>query len=109
MKATQRFILKPFCIKLTLPPGSTWCALRNILIVGNAKEAQANNQRFRIYRQVMENLFSTITFAHFSNEANSAYLMVNKSNNIGEYVSEMQNVFIHLYPDMFNLHFSEIY
>ena len=77
-------------------------------IVGSSKEAQANNQRFRIYRQVMENLFGTITFAHFSDEANSAYLMVNKSNSIGEYISEMQNVFIHLYPDMFNLHFSEI-
>src|ERR1700761_9182084 len=61
-------------------------------IVGKVKEEQANNQRFRIYKQVMENLFGTTTFTHFSDEGNSAYLMVNKTNSVGPYVSEMQNI-----------------
>lgn len=100
--------LRIFAEQLEKCPNASLGFIASASFVGHVKEEQANNQRFRIYKQVMENLFGTKTFSHFSDEVNSAYLMVNKSNSIGEYVNEMQNVFIRLYPDMFNLHFSEI-
>jgi hypothetical protein len=97
-----------FIQQLVRRPNASLGFIASASIIGSTKEDQSNNQRFRIYKQVMENLFGTATFAHFSDMANSAYLMVNKANNIGEYVNAMQNVFSQLYPDMFNLHFSEM-
>lgn len=101
--------LRIFAEHLQKHPNASLGFIASASIVGRAKEEQANNQRFRIYKQVMENLFGTSTFTHFSDETNSAYLMVNKSNNIKEYISEMQSGFIRLYPDMFNLRFNEIW
>lgn len=100
--------LRIFANQLAKCPEASLGFIASASMFGRVKEDQANNQRFRIYRQVMQNLFGTATFAHFSDEANSAYLMVNRSNSMGEYINEMQTAFIRLYPDMFNLHFSEI-
>lgn len=77
-------------------------------ILGNFQEEKANNQRFRIYKQTMHNYFGNDTFSHFIDVENSAYLMVNRSNDIGSYVFEMQHKFIEMYPEMFNLQFSEL-
>lgn len=100
--------LRIFAQHLAHRPNASLGFIASASIIGSVREEQADNQRFRIYKQVMENLFGTTTFTHFSDMANSAYLMVNKSNKIGEYVNEMQKVFSQLYPDMFNLHFSEM-
>jgi hypothetical protein len=99
--------LQIFIQQLARRPNASLGFIASASIIGAAKEDQSNNQRFRIYKQVMENLFGTATFIHFSDMANSAYLMVNKANDIGEYILAMQSVFSQLYPDMFNLHFSE--
>jgi hypothetical protein len=77
-------------------------------IVGAFRESKSNNQRFRIYKLVMQNFFGHETFSHFTDTANSAYLMVNKTRkNISGYISEMQSGFSFLYPDIFNLEFKE--
>jgi hypothetical protein len=78
-------------------------------IIGEFRESKSNNQRFRIYKLVMQNFFGHETFAHFTDTTNSAYLMVNKGRkNIPAYISEMQTGFSFLYPDMFNLEFAEV-
>jgi hypothetical protein len=72
-------------------------------------EDKSNNQRFRIYKQVMQNFFGHETFAHFSDVNISAYLMVNKSQHaIHELVDEMQRKFRDMYPDIFNLAFAQL-
>ena len=40
-------------------------------------ESMNNTKRFKIYRQVMENLFSPLYFTHYSLQAESVYLMLN--------------------------------
>jgi hypothetical protein len=77
-------------------------------ILGNFREARENNQRFRIYKQIMQNFFGLETFAHFVDVNNSAYLMANRINQLPGFVTEMQNGFSFLYPDMFDLSFTEL-
>ncbi|GGB26360.1 hypothetical protein [Puia dinghuensis] len=76
--------------------------------LGQFREARENNQRFRLYKQIMQNFFGLKTFAHFVDVSNSTYLMANRSNQIPEFVAEMQYAFSYLYPDMFDLSFTEI-
>jgi len=38
-----------------------------------------NTKRFRVYRQVMENLFSPLRFTHYSLQEESVYLMLNNT------------------------------
>lgn len=78
-------------------------------IIGDFAEAKSNNQRFRIYKQVMQNFFGQETFFHFVDADNSAYLMINK--NIDDrdgFVTKMQQKFEDMYPDMFNLQFTQL-
>lgn len=77
-------------------------------ILGQFREARENNQRFRIYKQLMQNFFGLETFAHFVDVSNSAYLMANRTNQVLTYIAEMQHGFSYLYPDMFDLSFTEI-
>ncbi len=77
-------------------------------IIGDFTEKQENNQRFRIYKQVMRNFFGQGTFTHFIDPNNSAYLMVNNLNPVDNFALNMQNGFRNLYPDLFNLHFTQI-
>jgi len=108
MQAVVSTALQIFIQQLVRNPRASLGFIASASIIGSIKEEQPNNQRFRIYKQVMENLFGAITFAHFCDITNSAYLMGNKLNDMNEYVNEMQNVFSHLYPEMFDLHFTEI-
>jgi hypothetical protein len=108
MQGVVSTCLQIFIQQLVRCPNASLGFIASVSIMGAYKEDQSNNQRFRIYKQVMENLFGSATFVHFSDVVNSAYLMVNKANDIGEYINAMQNVFSQLYPDMFNLHFSEM-
>jgi hypothetical protein len=56
----------------------------------------------------MENLFGAQTFAHFSDVSNSAYLMANRANDMKAYIEQIQQGFSLMYPEMFNLNFSEL-
>ena len=77
-------------------------------IIGPFKESKSNNQRFRIYKLIMQNFFGHESFSHFIDVTNSAYLMANKTRkNIAGYVSQMQAGFSYLYQDIFNLEFIE--
>jgi len=71
--------LQVFIQQLQRRPNASLGFIASASIIGLVKEEQPNNQRFRIYKQVMENLFGTMTFARFSDETNSAYLMVNRA------------------------------
>ncbi len=108
MQGVVSTTLQIFIQHLARNPRASLGFIASASIIGSIKEEQPNNQRFRIYKQVMENLFGAVTFAHFCDVPNSAYLMVNKSNDMGEYVNEMQTVFSQLYPEMFNLRFTEL-
>lgn len=57
----------------------------------------------------MQNFFGLATFAHLLDPGNSAYLMVNRSNSVRGGVTEMQQGFSDLYPEMFDLSFSELW
>jgi hypothetical protein len=77
-------------------------------VLGQFREARENNQRFRIYKQIMQNFFGLETFAHFVDISNSAYLMANRAHPVHEFVTEMQQGFSNMYPDMFDLSFTEL-
>lgn len=51
-----------------------------------------NTRRFKIYKQIMENSFSVITFNHLVYENESAYILLNKDNlevNLLEKIEQM--------------------
>lgn len=78
-------------------------------VIGIFSEAKSNNQRFRIYKQVMQNFFGHETFLHFLDVENSAYLMANKAiKDVNDFIARMQVRFSDLYPDMFGLHFTQM-
>ena len=71
-------------------------------------EEKENNQRFRIYKQTMQNYFGGDTFSHFFDCKNSAYLVANRIHNLPGYVQHMQQQFIEMYPAMLDLQFSAL-
>ena len=77
-------------------------------IVGDFQENQENNQRFQIYKQVMQNVFGDETFAHYIDVSYSAYLMANRANQLDSFVVDMQHQFCDMYPDILNLQFTQI-
>lgn len=89
-------------------PGASFGYVATPSIVNENIELKENNQRFRIYTQTMQNYFGNETFAHFADVANSAYLMVNRNNEIYRYIGEMQVKFSTMYPGIFDLNFSEL-
>jgi hypothetical protein len=87
-------------------PNSSVGFIASPSIIGDFVEDQHNNQRFRIYKNIMRNFFGTKSFDHFGDVTSSAYLMINKKQqNIREFVKEMQTGFGEMYPDLFNLQF----
>lgn len=60
-------------------------------IIEDFEEDQENNQRFRIYRQIMQNFFGVKTFAHYIDVTYSAYLMANRGNRLSEFIPYMQD------------------
>ena len=102
-KALQIFLS---CLKNNNTASLGFVATASIL--GQFQEARENNQRFRIYKQVLQNFFGLETFAHFVGISNSAYLMANRTNQIPDFVAKMQQGFSELYPDMFDLSFTEV-
>lgn len=67
--------------------------------VGNAGEEEdtENTQRYRIYKQLVINSFSPISFLHICNINRSAYFLINKKKD----VQQIKN----LIDDQFNLRF----
>ena len=56
-----------------------------------------NTKRFRVYKRILENLFSPFRFFHLSFPAKSAYMLVNKDKQI----DKLPNIF----EEMFNTQF----
>jgi hypothetical protein len=53
---------------------------RSFAFIGASSEGEKseNTKRFRLYKRVMEAIFSPITFKHFQHPKSSAYLLLNK-------------------------------
>ena len=53
---------------------------RSFAFIGAASESENsdNTKRFRLYKKIMEAVFSSATFKHFQHPKSSAYLMLNK-------------------------------
>ena len=52
-----------------------------------------NTRRFKIYRRIMENSFSVITFKHFIYEDESAYFLLNKDNSESDLFIKIEQMF----------------
>ena len=63
------------------------------------QESKYMTQRYRIYKQLMLNLFSENSFLHVENQTNSAYLLLNKLNpDPKSTLIEIQKMFIQYFP-----------
>lgn len=51
--------------------GNSWAA--------QAGESEHNTKRFRVYRNVMERMFSGGTFVHFASEQHSVYMLIRRT------------------------------
>ena len=57
-----------------------FASARTVDIASKKAESFKNNQRFRIYRQLIPLKFGNLTFAHYEYEEISAYLLLNRCN-----------------------------
>jgi len=102
------------CLRILLEffltnPDASFGFIATPTIVEDFIEDKSNNQRYRIYKQVMQNFFGDQTFAHFADIKTSAYLMVNKScHSVTDLVREMQEKFSDMYPEIFDLQFIQV-
>jgi len=60
-------------------------------------ESISNTKRFRIYKKIMENLFSPVRFHHYNIPSKSAYLLLNKSNSEPKLLNKIEQMFNHFY------------
>lgn len=58
-----------------------------------------NTKRFRVYKRILENLFSPFTFLHFSFPNESAYMLVNKEKQVDNLP--------HFFIEIFNAEYSK--
>lgn len=56
-----------------------------------------NTRRFKIYKQIMENSFSVITFNHLVYEDESAYILLNKDNLEDNLFEKIEQMFMSFY------------
>lgn len=71
---------------------------RSIDLRSDKIEGEANNQRFRIYKEISRRLFTKEKFEHFEFEEISSYLLVNKDcDNIYKRKDEIKEVFLSRY------------
>lgn len=52
-----------------------------------------NTKRFRLYRKIMENLFSPIHFSHYKYVEKSAYLLLNRDNQEKGLIEKIETLF----------------
>lgn len=77
---------------------------RTIDPVANRAEDYENTQRFRVYSQIVENTIGDQTFEHFTYEAVSGYLLVNRSaGNIEDKERLVKQMFILTYNNLLDI------
>ena len=63
----------------------------------SVNENRENTKRFRIYKQLMENIFSPLNFKHLSFLRESAYILINKDNSEPNLLPLYENMFREIY------------
>ena len=64
------------------------------------KERETNNKRFRVYRQMTQNRFSTDRFSHVMNEDKSTYIILNKRNPEPNLLAKVEAMFRECYEGL---------
>lgn len=60
-------------------------------------ENQKNTKRYRLYSRVVENLISPLAFEHRHSKNQSAYLLLNRSNNEENLIGKIEEMFKPMY------------
>ncbi|MEZ4827951.1 MAG: hypothetical protein R3C61_16960 [Bacteroidia bacterium] len=60
-------------------------------------EGRTNTQRYRIYKQLMENFFSPAKFSHHIYPPHSAYLLINRAQEDAEILFKVESLFQEIY------------
>jgi hypothetical protein len=77
---------------------------RTIDPVANRAEDYENTQRFRVYSRIVEDTIGDQTFEHFTYEAVSGYLLVNRyAGNIEDKERLIKQMFIHTYNHLLDI------
>lgn len=61
---------------------------------------EANNKRFRVYRQITQNRFSTDRFRHVTNVEKSTYIILNKRNKEPNILEKIEMMFQECYEGL---------
>ena len=61
---------------------------------------EANNKRFRVYRQIMQNRFSPQSFVHIANSEKNTYVLVNKANREHNLIEKIDTMFSQYYEGL---------
>jgi hypothetical protein len=70
-------------------------------VMKNKKEGKSFTQRYRIYRNVMMNFFSTEHWLHYDDYVTSTYLLINKKQKDTEqFLRKIIRMFTDIYPDL---------
>ena len=64
------------------------------------KQIEANNKRFRVYRQITQNRFSTDRFKHVTNVEKSTYVILNKRNKEPNILEKIEMMFQECYEGL---------
>jgi hypothetical protein len=59
-----------------------FCGARTVDFKSKKVENYINNQRFRIYKNIVSMKFGTMTFTHYEYEQISSYLLINNKSNV---------------------------
>lgn len=59
-------------------------------------------KRFRVYRQLIVNVFSSVTFKHFTKEEKNIYLLINSNNHEDNLIQKITKTLSLLYPSYIN-------
>lgn len=65
-----------------------------------AKQIEVNNKRFRVYRQIAQNRFSTKHFEHAMNSEKSTYIILNKQNKESKLLTKIETMFKQCYEGL---------
>ncbi len=87
-------------------PESSFCfiASRSLDQYNHLREAMAANQRFRVYREFINQMVGEERFTHVVNEAVSGYLLLNNCNQQPENkIAEIKTWLAYTYPDLGDL------
>lgn len=76
---------------------------RSIDFISNKAEGYVNNQRFKIYAYHIPQLIGDDNFVHIAYKNASAYMLVNRHNDLQQYQEEVKTMILEHYENVLNL------